>query len=80
MPGTVATVAGLFRTNILPGGAIAVPETGAAGFVSAGTPETGLWCSRCLLPSRVRVPIYLTSEAGSSLLGVWDACEECDSD
>jgi len=49
-------------------------------FVSAGTPQTGLWCGKCLLPSRVRIPVYVTSERGSSLVTVHDACEDCGRD
>jgi hypothetical protein len=50
----------------------------AVVLVSAGEPETGLWCSRCLLPSRIRVPVYLTSEHGSFLAARSDACPGCD--
>ena len=45
--------------------------------VSAGEPETGLWCDTCLLASRVRVPIFLTSEAGSSDGPPFDQCLRC---
>lgn len=42
-----------------------------------GTPETGLWCPVCLLPSRVCIPLFTTTEAGGSPLGVYDACQDC---
>jgi hypothetical protein len=45
--------------------------------ISSGRGETGLWCPVCLLPSRIRVPVYLTSEAGSSPLGTYDECQDC---
>lgn len=32
-----------------------------------GTPEVGLWCRVCALPSRVRFPIYRLSEYGVSV-------------
>lgn len=45
--------------------------------ISAGTPETGLWCDACQLPSRVRIRIFATHEGGSDLFGTWDECQEC---
>jgi hypothetical protein len=45
--------------------------------LSAGEPETGLWCGRCLLPSRIRVPFCITSEQGSFLAGTAEGCPDC---
>lgn len=45
--------------------------------VSTGQPETGLWCDRCLLPSRIRFTVYVTTEHGSRPIGVIDACQDC---
>jgi hypothetical protein len=46
--------------------------------ISAGHPETGLWCPRCLLPARVRITVYMISEDGSSPICTQDWCTECD--
>lgn len=48
-------------------------------FISAGEPETGLWCDACLLPSRVRVPVITLTETGSDDTAIppVDACTEC---
>jgi hypothetical protein len=45
--------------------------------VSSGVAETGLWCDRCLLPSRVRFPLYATDERGSGVVATYDECREC---
>jgi hypothetical protein len=54
-----------------------VTAPGYVVIISAGEPETGLWCPDCLLPSRVRIPIYVTSETGSSLTTTADECQDC---
>lgn len=47
--------------------------------ISIGKTETGLWCDRCLLPSRVRVHLIMTTETGSSdtAISPVERCEEC---
>lgn len=49
-----------------------------AGTITAGEPETGLWCPACLLPSRVRTPLYLAGDHGSFLAAVSDSCAGCE--
>lgn len=48
-------------------------------FISAGKPETGLWCDACQLPSRVRVPVTMVTETGAddTTIPPIDACTEC---
>jgi len=48
-------------------------------FLAPGEPETGLWCSTCLLPSAVRVPIVMITEngAGDTTVSPVEACTEC---
>lgn len=47
--------------------------------LSAGEPETGLWCDACLLPSRIRVPITMITTAGASDTAIPPVgiCTEC---
>jgi hypothetical protein len=47
--------------------------------LSTGEPETGLWCVECLLPSRVRIPVVMITEAGASDTAVpaVDVCTSC---
>lgn len=45
--------------------------------IAAGTPECGLWCETCLLPSRARVPVHLLAESGVSDLAQYHYCTEC---
>lgn len=45
--------------------------------IRAGTPETGLWCDACHLPSRVRIRVFITHDGGSDLLATRDECQEC---
>lgn len=43
----------------------------------AGTPELGLWCTKCALPSGISVPLYLVSILGVSLGGHFRRCGDC---
>ena len=45
--------------------------------LSTGELETGLWCDSCQLPSRVRIPTFMTTELGSSDGPLIDECAEC---
>lgn len=45
--------------------------------LTPGTPETGIWCEPCALPSVVRVPFYNVNESGVSLVAAAAACTEC---
>jgi len=47
-------------------------------WITTGEPETGLWCDRCMLPARIRIPIYQMSASGFTPLTVYDVCAECD--
>lgn len=40
--------------------------------------ETGIWCSRCNLPSGWRAPIVALSHAGVGTLGTITRCGDCD--
>lgn len=42
-----------------------------------GTVETGVWCDRCLVPSRIRVPVYRVNEHGVALHCNLLNCLEC---
>lgn len=46
----------------------------------AGEPLRGIWCDRCLLPSAVTVPVYITRPDGSFVgdAGVVTHCPDCD--
>lgn len=47
-------------------------------FFGLGTPRTGLWCSRCLLPSGYEVDLYfLVNGAGPRVLQTAEACADC---
>lgn len=46
-------------------------------FLALGECERGLWCPDCLLPSRVRAPLFMVGENGSSPVTDLDACLEC---
>jgi hypothetical protein len=52
-------------------------QPGTVVLVSSGTMQTGGWCSACLLPSRVKFPVYITTENGSMPIATVDACTEC---
>lgn len=45
--------------------------------VTAGDPEPGYWCDRCLLPSAVELPIHGLHEHGVMELGRLRACPDC---
>ncbi|SHP61618.1 Uncharacterised protein [Mycobacteroides abscessus subsp. bolletii] len=41
-----------------------------------GTPETGLWCEICLLPSRYEVAIYaLVGDSAPINVGTFHGCD-----
>jgi len=42
-----------------------------------GTPEIGLWCTKCALPSGFRVPLYLVNIDGLTLFGQYIGCGDC---
>jgi hypothetical protein len=42
--------------------------------ITTGDPETGLWCTTCLLPSLVRIPLYRITESGVTDYGTVDHC------
>jgi hypothetical protein len=46
--------------------------------LTAGEPETGLWCGKCLLSSRARVPLYQVDWNGSTLVTVIEVCPGCE--
>lgn len=42
-----------------------------------GTPDTGLWCDRCALPSGLGIPIYVLADDGPRLLVYSRMCMDC---
>lgn len=42
-----------------------------------GTPETGQWCDHCLLPSVIRIPVYMLTGDGPQLLATYTECDGC---
>jgi hypothetical protein len=47
-------------------------------WVTAGEPETGIWCDRCLTSATVRVPLYVMGASGFSPVGQVVRCTRCD--
>ena len=45
--------------------------------ISHGTPDTGLWCNACLLPSGIGVPVYALGGDGPRLLVYTRMCLDC---
>lgn len=45
--------------------------------LTPGTPEVGVWCGPCSLPSAVRVALYQLGETGVSLIATAEMCTEC---
>lgn len=45
--------------------------------IVSGTPETGLWCGVCLLPSVIHVPVCTLTESGPQLLATYTQCDGC---
>lgn len=46
--------------------------------VDAGTPECGLWCEVCQLPSGIRVPLSVTDDSGVQSIGEAFLCDQGD--
>lgn len=46
--------------------------------VVSGTPETGLWCARCLLPSVIKVALFVLEEDGPRQIGTHTDCRDCE--
>ena len=45
--------------------------------LTPGTPETGVWCESCALPSVIRVALYQLSDSGVSHVATAAVCTEC---
>lgn len=50
------------------------PGAAWAGLV-AGGPMVGLWCEKCLLPSRYEVPLYVLDDDGPVRIGTYHHCD-----
>ncbi|SKD94290.1 Uncharacterised protein [Mycobacteroides abscessus subsp. massiliense] len=46
--------------------------------ISPGTPETGLWCPRCLKPSGYALPLYVLGAEGPWRIATVRKCHDCD--
>lgn len=46
--------------------------------IVTGTPEVGLWCGTCLLPSAYRATIYILGEDGPRVFATAEGCTEHD--
>jgi hypothetical protein len=49
---------------MIPGGQLSEDGQSVIIRITAGTPETGIWCGKCLLPSGVRIPMYVLTDDG----------------
>lgn len=45
--------------------------------LASGTPRTGLWCPKCLLPSGYDVVVYGLFESGPQPMGRIRECDDC---
>lgn len=45
--------------------------------VELGTLRTGLWCDRCLLPSRVGVDAMMLGRSGVQTIATVSRCRDC---
>jgi hypothetical protein len=45
--------------------------------VVPGSVTTGLWCPKCLLPSRYETNLYLLFESGPHCIGPASRCDGC---
>lgn len=45
--------------------------------LGAGTPQTGLWCDTCNLPSRIVVPVMWLADSGVGKIGESSRCAVC---
>jgi hypothetical protein len=64
---------------MIPGGHLSEDGRSIVVELAAGTPETGIWCGECLLPSGVRVPIFTLTDDGPRRLAWADfhKCTDC---
>jgi hypothetical protein len=62
---------------MIPGGTLSPDGRSIAVRLVPGTPETGLWCSRCLLPSGIRVPVHALTATGPRKVTEVTACTDC---
>lgn len=46
-------------------------------FISVSTPETGIWCNTCMLPSAIAFEVSVLSERGVSRPHRFAGCEDC---
>jgi hypothetical protein len=61
----------------IPGGRLAPDGRSVIFTFTPGTPETGLWCDECLLPSRIRLPVCTIDSSGVRVLTVVETCPGC---
>jgi hypothetical protein len=61
----------------IPGGRLSPDGSSVIVDLACGTPETGLWCDACLLPSGVAVPVHALAEDGPHLLMHTRLCDIC---
>jgi hypothetical protein len=64
-------VASIYGGRLSPDGSAVFVE------ISRGTPDTGLWCDTCLLPSGIGVPVYALGDDGPRLLVYTRMCLDC---
>lgn len=61
------------------GSRVPIPRPDFTAYMYGGEPtETGLWCSRCNLPSGIAFPVMMMTLTGVSQIASMTICNECE--